>query len=110
MQYRAIEAELWGRIEDVEAGDGFVVRAAAGAYGTLYEIECHTLWRFWRLHAVLSDLSTRGASWMILPCGDDEEEASDGVIIIHFWRDARDHVTVAGSRTGSPISQPAKQL
>lgn len=93
---RHIEAELWGVHGDVLLTPGLEIRKAAGAYGTLYEVECGSLWKFWRLSAYLAELLPAGARYNLLD-GDTEEHPDGPVLTLHFWEDAPHSIRTGGS-------------
>lgn len=108
MPHRVIDAELWGRHEDVHIEEGLRIRRLVGAYGTLYEVECMSMWRLWRLHAVM-DLMQRGATYREYS-GDDEEDEEDDGFVLHYWKEhANDHhAPTGGNWPPSQIRKPAK--
>lgn len=101
-------AELYGDHSDVRIEDDFIIRKAETTLGTLYEVECWSLWRVWRLHAALVDLPA-SAHWVTFD-DYDEAEAGDGVLMIHYWEDARDRVTTAGGKPPTSIRKPTNKL
>lgn len=90
--FRLIEAELWGHHEEIHRGHGLTVRRMTGSYGTEWEVEVCTPWGYWRLLAALSTLPL-GAGWRLMPA--DQDEADDGVLVMHYWEDTRNHDHIA---------------
>jgi hypothetical protein len=80
--------------------DGLTITAARGTYGTYYEIEVRSLWRFWRLHAVIA-LLPPGVVYRE-PEGWDEDD--EGGFVIQYWEEARDRArTTGGTWPPTPI-------
>lgn len=104
--HRVIEAELYGVRHVVLSQPDLTIIKKVGAFGTLHEIQCHTLWRYWRLHAILTTLP---GSWQVLGTYGDEEDEDEGLIVFHYWEDAKYYVTTGG-RAPAQIGQPAKFL
>lgn len=108
LMWRAAEAELYGHHEVIISVPGVTVTRMVGTYGSLYETECHSIWMALRIHAILASLP-QGAAWSILPGDCNPDEAGDGVLVIHHWRDAHATVTARDrDSTVAQISQPAK--
>lgn len=106
--HRIAEAELWGIHSDLLVMPGLTVRQAVGLYGTIFEIQCTSLWRLWRLHAHLAQVLPLGAEWRVLHNWDTDD---NGVCVIHFWMEAtRDHVTTGGHLPAPSIRQPTEYL
>jgi hypothetical protein len=92
--HRVVEAELWGVHSELETGvDGFTIGQAVGLYGTLYEVTCCLPWSISGLVDQLTQLLPTGATLWEFDHQDDEED--DGVLIVHYWLEARSRITSA---------------
>ena len=87
--YKAVEAELWGVHTLLRHETDLTVTRIQGTAGVEYEIISRTIWRSLRLHAILSALPPTAR----YQCFEDDfnlDEASDGVLVLHYWEDASD--------------------
>lgn len=91
MFYKAVEAELWGVHTPLRRETDLTVTRMTGALGTEYEIISRTIWRSLRLHAILSALPPT-ARYRYFEEDFNPDEASDGVLVLHYWEDANDRV------------------
>lgn len=99
--YGITEVQLYGRHSNLVETDGLVIRQSVGAYGTLWEIECRSLWHLWRLPAILADLPP-GALYLPLP-GFLDDDPDDRAVVLHYWKGGMHYATTGGTSPGTQI-------
>lgn len=103
--HRVVEAELWGVHSELETGvDGLTIGQAVGLYGTLYEVTCCLPWSISGLVDQVTQLLPAGATLRKFDHQDDDEDY-DGVLIVHFWLEAKSRITSAAAPPS--ISKPS---
>lgn len=104
--HRVIEAELWGVHSTVETGvDGLKISQATGAYGTLFEITCRLPWTISGLVDYVARFLPSGVSLCKFDHHDDGEDYK-GVLIVHYWLEARSRIASATAAPPS-VSKPS---
>lgn len=109
MPYQAVEAELWGAHAVLLAAVGLEIRSAVGAYGTLYELEISSPWIFWRLTDYIAAWIPAGAIFKDFGPVDPGEE-DDGVIVLHYWKEARSRIASGAGAPQTSLREPGQQL
>jgi len=107
--HRIVQAELWGFVALVVKDADLTVRRIVGEHGSLWEIETRSLWRVWRMHAVIARYVPSGATLRLWE-DIDPDDWSDGVFLIHFWEDTPNHAIIDGAEPPTQISKPAQHL